>query len=85
MTVPEATMHKNDSPVSRKYHVGLAGHVRYVKSEAESAPVKAAPEQHFGFRVSVPDPAHDKTALLRIQYVSDFTPSRRYVCFIWLQ
>ena len=76
MTVPETAVHKYHGLMSGEHHVGLAGQVRSMKPVAEAARVKPAPEEHFGFGVLAPDPAHDEPALFRRQYVGDFLSFR---------
>ena len=72
MTVPEAAVHKYHGPMSREHHVRFAGQVGSMKPVAEATRVKPVPEDHFGFGILAPDPAHDEPALFRRQYVGDF-------------
>ena len=85
MTVPEATVHEKDGSMSREHHIGFAGYVRSVKPVAEAAPVKSAPDDHFGFGILASDPAHDEPTLFRRQYVCNFVSLRRGARGIRLQ
>ena len=78
-------MGEHHGPVSRENHVGPAGHVGYVKSVAESAPMEPASEDHLGFRVFGPDPAHHKPALFGIQYVGGLASDHSDIGAIRLQ
>ena len=85
MTVPEASVDENHGAKSREHHIRFAGYARSVEPVAEAAAVKPAPQEHFGFGILAPDPAHDEPALVRRQYVGDFVPGRRDIRGIRLQ
>jgi hypothetical protein len=58
MTVPEATVDKDDRFVFWQYNIGLAWQCFYVKTVTKTCGKKKFPDAHFGFGIGAPDTGH---------------------------
>lgn len=66
VTVPEASVHKDDSVILGKYYVRRAGQATLMKSESQACRVKGLSYPQLGTRISTTDCRHDSAASLAI-------------------
>jgi hypothetical protein len=72
MTMPEATIHKNNRSVPGKNYVWFTRQIRGMESESVSHGMQQAPHTQLGSGVTGPNPPHQFASLARIENVSHF-------------
>ena len=65
MTMPEATVDKNNSLVFLKHNVRRAGQFGIIDTIAQASGEKIPPHNHFRLGILSPDSRHTTAALLR--------------------
>lgn len=69
MAMPETAVNEDHSAEPRKYQIGASRHIWRMKSVAEAARMKGAPDQQLGLRVLAFDTGHHPAAGLLIDYI----------------
>lgn len=63
VSVPEASVNKDNSAKSRKHHVRFSWQFPVVKLESQTSGVQPPPDKQLWLCVLSPDPGHDPAAL----------------------